>query len=146
MAANKHTQPFATWEMIHGKLPWERAFARETRTLEANGNEPTSGDLDRIVEVSTVSPRPDRRTRLRQCRWSTNIPGRYPLTLCSSTGRYCACYAHIDMQFPSFAKDSVIIGGYANLNLLETTQGPVAFSDRGVVKIHFAQLVQRTAL
>ncbi|KAF7594073.1 hypothetical protein BBP40_010210 [Aspergillus hancockii] len=41
---------FQAWETVHSKLPGEGAFALENATTEALGNDPTSGDPNRIVK------------------------------------------------------------------------------------------------
>lgn len=43
---------FQTWELIHGALAWQGAFAPENLTLEALGNDPTSGNPDRISRAA----------------------------------------------------------------------------------------------
>lgn len=43
---------FQTWELVHGVLPWEGAFAPENLTAEALGSDTTSGDPNRISKAA----------------------------------------------------------------------------------------------
>jgi hypothetical protein len=87
---------FRAWEMIHGKLPWEGAFAPENKTLEAEvdtwpGYLCTISTMKLAAEVE-LSGRPfgkpslkaDRKAPPRRLtswsRWCTSIPARYPYT------------------------------------------------------------------
>jgi transcription antitermination factor NusG len=47
------------WEMVHGKLAWEGAFAPENLTYEALGNDPTSGNPDRISKAALFEGYPN---------------------------------------------------------------------------------------
>ncbi|KAK0702903.1 Inosine/uridine-preferring nucleoside hydrolase domain-containing protein [Apiosordaria backusii] len=40
---------FQTYELLHGELPWKGVFAKENKTNEQLGNDPTSGDPRRVV-------------------------------------------------------------------------------------------------
>ncbi|KAH8424780.1 uncharacterized protein LDX57_002523 [Aspergillus melleus] len=50
---------FQAWEAIHGNLPFQGAFALENQTAEAEGNDPSSGDPNRVVRGAFVEGFPN---------------------------------------------------------------------------------------
>lgn len=46
---------YRAWADVHGALAWEGAFAPENLTYEALGNDPTSGDPDRVSRAAFES-------------------------------------------------------------------------------------------
>ena len=50
---------FQTWELVHGVLPWEGAFAKENLTAEALGGDTTSGDPNRISKAALYEGYPN---------------------------------------------------------------------------------------
>lgn len=126
-------QRFQAWETIHGKLPWEGAFAPENKTLEAEGNDPTSGDPNRIVKEAFKEGfpkgRPDNSTSA--ANFMVEMVHKYPgqVSIYSAGAlTNIALAVRMDPLFASLAKDLVIMGGYVDLNLLEVT-GSVMLAD-----------------
>ncbi|CAI7580659.1 unnamed protein product [Penicillium bialowiezense] len=126
-------QRFQAWEMIHGKLPWEGAFAPENKTAEAAGNDPTSGDPNRIVKEAFKEGfpkgRPENSTSA--ANFMVEMVHKYPgqVSIYSAGAlTNIALAVRMDPQFASLAKDLVIMGGYVDLNMLEAT-GSIMLAD-----------------
>lgn len=124
---------FQAWESIHGKLPWEGAFAPENKTAEAEGNDPTSGDPNRIVKEAFKEGfpkgRPENSTSA--ANFMVEMVHKYPgqVSIYSAGAlTNIALAVRMDPQFASLAKDLVIMGGYVDLNMLEAT-GSVMLAD-----------------
>jgi inosine-uridine nucleoside N-ribohydrolase len=124
---------FQAWEMVHGKLPWEGAFAPENKTLEAQGNDPTSGDPNRIVKEAFKEGfpkgRPENTTSA--ANFMVEMVHKYPgqVSIYSAGAlTNIALAVRMDPQFASLAKDLVIMGGYVDLNMLEAT-GSIMLAD-----------------
>jgi inosine-uridine nucleoside N-ribohydrolase len=112
--------------MIHGKLPWQGAFAPENKTLEAAGNDPTSGDPDRIIKEAFKEGFPKRRPEnsTSAANFMVEMVHKYPgqVTIYSAGAlTNVALAVRMDPQFASLAKDLVIMGGYVDLNMLQAT-------------------------
>ncbi|KAE8371998.1 Inosine/uridine-preferring nucleoside hydrolase domain-containing protein [Aspergillus bertholletiae] len=117
---------FHAWEAVHGRLPWQGAFAPENQTAEALGNDPTSGDPDRIIPSAFIEGFP--KTKINR---STNAASfmvemvhRYPHQVSIySAGALTnvALAVRMDSQFASLAKELVIMGGYLDVNMLQVT-------------------------
>ena len=117
---------FHAWEMIHGVLPWQGAFAPENKTLEAEGGDPKSGDPNRIVKEAFKEGfpkgRPENSTSA--ANFMVEMVHKYPgqVTIYSAGAlTNVALAVRMDPQFASLAKDLVIMGGYVDLNMLQAT-------------------------
>lgn len=60
---------FQAWEMVHGVLPWEGAFAKENLTYEALGNDPTSGDPERVSKAALYEGYPNTTFASKDAAW-----------------------------------------------------------------------------
>ncbi|KAJ5966906.1 hypothetical protein N7501_003154 [Penicillium viridicatum] len=96
--------------MIHVELPWEGALGPQNKTLEPEGNYPTSGG----VQVRL----PDRPTG--ELAFGSELDGAdgpqvsiYPAGALTDI----ALAMRMDPQLASLAKDLVIMGGYVDLHL-----------------------------
>lgn len=119
-------QRFQAWETIHGKLPWEGAFAPENKTLESQGSDPTSGDPDRIVKAAFKEGFPEGKPNnsTSAANFMVDMVHRHPgqVSIYSAGAlTNIALAVRMDPQFASLAKELVIMGGYVDLNLLEAT-------------------------
>ncbi|CAI7594085.1 unnamed protein product [Penicillium manginii] len=124
---------FQAWETIHGKLPWEGAFAPENRTLEAQGNDPTSGNPDRIVKEAFKEgyPKGKPNNSTSAANFMVEMVHKYPgqVSIYSAGAlTNIALAVRMDPQFASLAKDLIIMGGYVDLNMLEAT-GSIMLAD-----------------
>jgi inosine-uridine nucleoside N-ribohydrolase len=115
-----------TWELMHGKLPWQGAFAPENTTYEAEGNDPTSGNPNRIVKAAFKEgfPRgkPDNVTSA--ANFMVEMVRKYPSQVSIySAGALTnvALAVRLNPQFASLAKELVIMGGYVDVNMLQVT-------------------------
>ncbi|GES65826.1 inosine/uridine preferring nucleoside hydrolase [Aspergillus terreus] len=126
-------QRFQAWETIHGKLPWEGAFAPENSTAEAQGNDPTSGNPDRIVKAAFKEGFPKGRpsNATSAANFMVEMVHKYPNQVSIySAGALTniALAVRMDPQFASLAKQLVIMGGYVDVNMLEAT-GSILLAD-----------------
>lgn len=126
-------QRFQAWETIHGKLPWEGAFAPYNATYEAEGNDPTSGNPNRIVKSAFKEGfpkgKPDNSTSA--ANFMVEMVHKYPgqVSIYSAGAlTNVALAARMDPQFASLAKNLVIMGGYVDLNMLQAT-GSIMLAD-----------------
>ncbi|KAB8254435.1 Inosine/uridine-preferring nucleoside hydrolase domain-containing protein [Aspergillus pseudonomiae] len=117
---------FQAWESVHGKLPWEGAFASENVTAEALGNDPTSGDPNRIVKAAFVEGFPT--TKINHSTSAANfmveMVHKYPHQVSIySAGALTniALAVRMDPDFASLAKELVIMGGYVDVNMYQVT-------------------------
>ena len=55
--------------MVHGVLPWEGAFAKENLTYEALGNDPTSGDPERVSKTALYEGYPNTTFASKDAAW-----------------------------------------------------------------------------
>ena len=117
---------FQAWEAIHGKLPWEGAFAPENRTAEAEGNDPTSGNPNRIVKSALKEGVPT--TRVNNSTYAANFmaemvhkhPGQVSIYSAGALTNV-ALAVRMDPEFASLAKELVIMGGYVDGSMLRAT-------------------------
>lgn len=137
---------FQAWETIHGKLPWEGAFAPENQTAEAAGNDPSSGDPNRIVKAAfkegfpTGKPNNSTSAANFMVEMVHKYPGQVSIYSAGALTNV-ALAVRMDPEFASLAKQLVIMGGYVDLNMLQATgsmmladyQSDVRFSPRGGV-------------
>ena len=117
---------FQAWESVHGKLPWEGAFASENVTAEALGNDPTSGDPNRIVKAAFVEGFPN--TKINHSTSAANfmveMVHKYPHQVSIySAGALTniALAVRMDPDFAFLAKELVIMGGYVDVNMYQVT-------------------------
>ncbi|KKY15497.1 putative inosine-uridine preferring nucleoside hydrolase [Phaeomoniella chlamydospora] len=116
---------FQAWEDIHGVLPWEGAFAAENLTYEALGNDPTSGNPDRVSKAAFYEGYPN--TTLAEgyaAAWLVDTVNKYPGEVIIYTGgalTNIALAVRMDPKFASKTKGLVIMGGYIDVNLLQVT-------------------------
>ncbi|KAJ5818803.1 hypothetical protein N7474_004394 [Penicillium riverlandense] len=117
---------FHAWEAMHGDLPWQGAFAPENNTFEAEGNDPTSGNPNRIVRAAFKEGfpkgRPNNSTSAANfmVEMVRKYPGKVSIYSAGSLTNV-ALAVRIDPEFASLAKDLVIMGGYVDDNMLQAT-------------------------
>lgn len=119
---------FQAWETIHGKLPWEGAFAPENRTAEAEGNDPTSGNPNRVVKSALKAgvPTTTVNNSTNAANFMVEMVHKYPgkVSIYSAGAlTNVALAVRMDPNFASLAKELVIMGGYIDVNMLEATGG-----------------------
>ena len=128
-----HPRLFQAWEAIHGDLPWQGAFLPENRSFEAEGNDPTSGSPDRIVKAAFHEGYPNTtfasdlsaaEFMLQQVR---KYPGEVSIYAAGALTNV-ALAVRLDSNFARNAKELVVMGGYIDVNLLQTT-GSVLLAD-----------------
>jgi inosine-uridine nucleoside N-ribohydrolase len=117
---------FQAWEAIHGKLPWEGAFALENATAEALGKDPTSGDPNRIVQSAFIEgfPTTEVNRSTSAVNFMVEMVRKYPHQVSIySAGALTnvALAVRTDPEFASLAKELVIMGGYLDVNMLQVT-------------------------
>lgn len=141
---------YTAWKAIHGMLPWyvacpsffescfsrfapvlkvdhrEGAFAPENLTAEALGSDPTSGDPKRISRAAFTEGFPN--TTFAEDTNAANFliqqVRKYPGEVSIYAGgalTNVALAVRMDSDFASLAKELVIMGGYVDVNLLQTT-------------------------
>ncbi|POS80230.1 hypothetical protein DHEL01_v201389 [Diaporthe helianthi] len=116
---------FQEWENLHGDLPWQGAFAPENLTAEALGNNPTSGDPAKIVKAAFHEGFP-RGTLAgnNSAAWMVEQVRKYPGQVMISSGgalTNIALAVRLDPEFASLAKGLVVMGGYLDVTLLQTS-------------------------
>ncbi|KAG9523441.1 nucleoside hydrolase, partial [Aureobasidium melanogenum] len=116
---------FQTWEMVHGKLPWEGAFAPENLTYEALGNDPTSGDPSRVSKSAFFEGYPNTTFASKDAAWFMieqvrKYPGQVSIYSAGSLTNV-ALAVRMDPDFAKNAKELIIMGGYIDVNLLQVT-------------------------
>ncbi|KAI0474176.1 Inosine/uridine-preferring nucleoside hydrolase domain-containing protein [Xylariaceae sp. FL0804] len=127
---------FQAWEAVHGKLAWEGAFAAENATAEAEGSDPTSGDPDRVVRAAFPEGVPN--TTFAGDDGATSAaefmvaqvrrhPGEVSIWAAGALTNV-ALAVRMDASFARNARQLVIMGGYIDDNLLQTT-GSVTQAD-----------------
>ncbi|KAJ5641401.1 hypothetical protein N7490_005401 [Penicillium lividum] len=123
---------FHAWETIHGKLPWEGAFAPENKTAEAEGSDPTSGDPNRIVKAAFLEGFPvGRPENSSAANFMVEMVRKYPgqVSIYSAGAlTNVALAVRMDAGFATLAKELVIMGGYVDVNMLMAT-GSVLLAD-----------------
>ncbi|KAJ5157764.1 uncharacterized protein N7482_008864 [Penicillium canariense] len=124
---------FQAWETIHGKLPWEGAFAPENKTAEAEGNDPTSGNPNRFVKAAFREgyPKGKPNNSTSAANFMVEMVHKYPgqVSIYSAGAlTNIALAVRMDPEFASLAKQLVIMGGYVDLNMLQAT-GSIMLAD-----------------
>jgi inosine-uridine nucleoside N-ribohydrolase len=122
---------FQAWEEVHGKLPWEGAFAPENSTAEST--DPTSGDPTRIVASAFTAGYPNNtaNTEISAAEFMVQSVRKYPGEIsiyAAGALTNIALAVRLDPNFASNARELVIMGGYLDVNLLQTT-GSVLLAD-----------------
>ncbi|CZT25243.1 related to inosine-uridine preferring nucleoside hydrolase [Ramularia collo-cygni] len=117
---------YRAWADVHGRLPWEGAFAPENQTKEALGNNPTSGDPNRISKSAFKEGYPNNTfaSDISAAEFMVQQVRKYPgeVTIYSAGAlTNIALAARIDPNFAKNTKGLVIMGGYLDGNLLQTT-------------------------
>ncbi|KAI7776476.1 hypothetical protein LA080_005305 [Diaporthe eres] len=116
---------FQTWEDLHGDLPWQGAFAPENLTAEELGSDPTSGDPEKIVKAAFNEGFPNGTLAgNNSAAWMVEQVRKYPGEVMIFSGgalTNIALAVRLDPQFASLAKGLVIMGGYLDVTLLQTS-------------------------
>lgn len=117
---------FQAWELLHGKLPWEGAFAPLNHTMEAQGNDPTSGNPDRVVKAAFLEGFPNTtfasdisaaEFMVQQVR---KHPGEISIYAAGAMTNL-ALAIRLDSTFARNTKELVIMGGFVDVTMLEAT-------------------------
>ncbi|QSZ31884.1 hypothetical protein DSL72_001453 [Monilinia vaccinii-corymbosi] len=122
---------FQAWEAVHGNLPWQGAFAPYNASAEAAGNDPTSGsDPFRVVKGAFVEGFPtDEAIATLETGQSASAfmiemvhkyPGQVSIYAAGALTNI-ALAVRSDDKFASLAKELVLMGGYIDTNLAQTT-------------------------
>jgi len=126
---------FQAWEEVHGKLPWEGAFAPEApeNSTTTENSDPTSGDPERIVRSAFTAGFPNNTViaDLSAAEFMVQSVRKYPGQVSIWTAgalTNVALAIRIDSTFAANARELVIMGGYLDVNLLMTT-GSVLLAD-----------------
>jgi inosine-uridine nucleoside N-ribohydrolase len=124
---------FQSWEDVHGVLAWEGAFAPENLTNEALGLDPTSGDPNRVSKSAFYEGYPNITfaSEISAAEFLVQQVRKYPGEISIWSGgalTNVALAARMDANFAKNAKELIIMGGYIDLNLLQTT-GTVLLAD-----------------
>ncbi|KAI5310419.1 hypothetical protein KEM55_007302 [Ascosphaera atra] len=118
---------FHAWSNIHGKLPWEGAFAPYNKTAEEEGNDPTSGsDPFRVVKPALKEgfPKGTPKNSTPAAQIMIEAVHKYPgqVSIYSAGAlTNVALAVRMDPTFASLAKELVIMGGYVDDNMLMVT-------------------------
>ncbi|KUI69779.1 hypothetical protein VM1G_05465 [Cytospora mali] len=116
---------FQTWEDLHGDLAWQGAFAPENVTYQELGNDPTSGDPQKVVKQAFYEGFPN--TTLagnNSAAWMIEQVRKYPGEVMIYSGgalTNIALAIRMDPDWASLTKGLVIMGGYLDVNLLQTS-------------------------
>ena len=101
------------------------AFAPENLTNEPLGNNPTSGDPERVVEAAFHEGFPNGTLAgNNSAAWMVEQVRKYPGEVMIFSGgalTNIALAVRLDPQFASLAKGLVIMGGYLDITLLQTS-------------------------
>lgn len=121
---------FQSWKDVHGKLPWEGAFAPENSTTE--NADPTSGNPNRLVRGAFTAGFPnDTLADISAAEFMVQSVRKYPGEIsiyAAGALTNIALAARMDANFASNARELIIMGGYLDTNLLMTT-GSVLLAD-----------------
>lgn len=108
------------------------AFAPENATLEALGNDPTSGDPERVVKGAFYEGYPNGTLAgNHSAEWMVEQVRKYPGEVVVYSGgalTNIALATRLDPDFARLAKELVIMGGYLDVTLL-TTSGSTLQAD-----------------
>lgn len=136
-----NTSPrFQAWEVVHGVLPWEGAFAPYNVTSELLGSDPTSLDSDPnrysinafyegLPSASLIEALDNQTTTAAQfmIEQVRARPGQVSIYAAGAMTNI-ALAIRLDPSFAKNAKELVIMGGYIDVNILQT-DGSVTKAD-----------------
>ncbi|CAG8972813.1 hypothetical protein HYALB_00007738 [Hymenoscyphus albidus] len=118
---------FQAWESIHGSLPWEGAFKKYNATAEELGADPTSGsDPNRISKGAFVQGFPNvtavegTSAAAMMVRMVRRYPGQVSIYAAGALTNV-ALAVRMDDGFAGLARELVVMGGYVDVNLLQTS-------------------------
>ncbi|KAK8002603.1 hypothetical protein PG989_002322 [Apiospora arundinis] len=118
---------FQLWSTLHGKLPWEGAFAPENKTAEQLGGEPTSGDPRHLSKAAFFEGFPKGELAgERAAAWMVEQVRANPgEILIYSGGAFTniALAVRMDPEFASLTRGLVVMGGYIDSVLLGAATG-----------------------
>ncbi|KAK7967240.1 uncharacterized protein PG986_001517 [Apiospora aurea] len=118
---------FQVWSTLHGKLPWEGAFAPENKTAEDLGGEPTSGDPRRLSKAAFAEGFPKGHLAGEHAAaWMVEQVRAHPgEILIYSGGAFTniALAVRMDPAFASLTRGLVVMGGYIDSVLLGAATG-----------------------
>ncbi|KAL8376101.1 hypothetical protein RB595_007288 [Gaeumannomyces hyphopodioides] len=113
------------WQARHGELPWQGVFKPENATAEAAGWDPTSGDPGRVVPEAFAEGYPNGTLAgARAAAWMVEQVRRHPGEVLIYSGgalTNIALAVRMDPEFASLAKGLVVMGGYVDVFLLQTS-------------------------
>lgn len=121
------------------------AFAPENLTNEALGNDPTSGDPERVVKAAFYEGYPNGTLAGNQsAAWMVEQVRKYPGEVMIYSGgalTNVALAVRLDSEFASLAKGLVIMGGYLDVTLLQTSGSTLLADYNSDVRftLHFAE-------
>lgn len=122
---------FQAWEEVHGVLAWEGAFAPENKSAETL--DPTSGDPKRIVREAftegypNITAQTDMSAAEFMVRPVRANPGEVSIYAAGALTNI-ALAIRLDSNFAQNARELIIMGGYLDVNILQTT-GSVLLAD-----------------
>lgn len=117
-------QRFKLWTQLWGTLEWDGVFAPENLTYEALGNDPTSGNANRVSKSAFVEGYPNN-TYMAQSAPEFMIeqvfkyPHKVSIYAAGSLTNVAAAI-RLNASFAGMAKELVVMGGYVDLNLMQT--------------------------
>ncbi|KAK7934962.1 hypothetical protein PG985_000457 [Apiospora marii] len=118
---------FQVWETLHGKLPWEGAFAPENRTAEELGGERTSGDPQRVNKAAFAEgyPKGDLAGEHAAAWMVEQVRANPGEILIYSGGAFTniAMAVRLDPEFASLTRGLVVMGGYIDSVMLGAATG-----------------------
>lgn len=121
---------FQAWEEVHGMLAWEGAFAPENSSTE--NPDPTSGNPDRLVRSAFTAGFPNTTVQdISAAEFLVQSVRKYPGQVsiyAAGALTNIALAIRIDANFAANARELIIMGGYLDTNLLQTT-GSVLLAD-----------------
>lgn len=135
------------WEELFGTLPWQGVFKPYNATEEATGSDPTSGDPNRIAKSAFLEGYPNGTlSGYHAAAWMVEQVNKYPGEVMIYSGgalTNIALAIRMDSKFASLTKGLVIMGGYIDVNVLQTTgstlqadiNSDVRSRDRWVVRL-----------
>ena len=113
------------WEEMFGTLPWEGVFKPMNVTAEATGSDPTSGNPNRIAKSAFLEGYPNGTlSGYHAAAWMVEQVNKYPGEVMIYSGgalTNIALAIRMDSKFASLTKGLVIMGGYIDVNLLQTS-------------------------
>nr|POE87506.1 uncharacterized protein CFP56_30095 [Quercus suber] len=128
-----HPGLFQSWQDVHGDLPWQGAFATENLTSEAEGNDPTSGNPRRISSSAFKEGYPNTTfaSDISAAEFMVQQVRKYPGEIsiyAAGAMTNVALAVRLDSSFARNARELVVMGGYIDVNVLQTT-GSILLAD-----------------